>query len=128
MQTIINMVQFVDFLAAKATKEEAIEVFSNLDMEGEGLIEVTWLLAVSVHTQYRSSVVYILVSFEPAETEGQSTRANASLAALLRASRLVHLVPTMRYLEWNGLVIRFLEWNGLMIGFLVKDRIVSGVE
>lgn len=43
------MVQFVDFLASKASKEEAIEAFSNLDMEGEGLLEVTWLLAVSTN-------------------------------------------------------------------------------
>ena len=45
-QTSINLVQFVDFLTPKATREEAIEVFNDLDSEGEGLVDITSFLSV----------------------------------------------------------------------------------
>lgn len=42
-----SKVQFVDLGVSKAPREAAMEVFGDLDLDGEGFIEVTWLLAVS---------------------------------------------------------------------------------
>lgn len=51
LQTYINSGQFVDFLASKASKEEAMEAFNTLEME-DGQVDVTWLLAVSPYLVY----------------------------------------------------------------------------
>lgn len=52
------MAQFVDFLSSKILfldavgskppREAAMQVFNDLDAEGEGVLDVTWLLSVSV--------------------------------------------------------------------------------
>lgn len=59
-QNTINMVQFVDFITSKSrnAREEAMEVFHNMDAEGDGMVEVTWLLAVS-RLLFNSPLLYL---------------------------------------------------------------------
>ena len=46
-QSTVNLVQFVDFATGKeVSREEAVAYFSDLDVEGEGTVDITYFLSV----------------------------------------------------------------------------------
>ena len=71
-QTTVNMAQFVDFLSSKiqytdsattsqSPKDEAMQVFNDLDAGGEGVVDITWLLSVRLSAYVRPFVPVVCV-------------------------------------------------------------------